>query len=61
MDFGGIGKEYAVDRAYELFSKKAPGPFLINFGGDLRCQRTAAQRSWQVGIEKPGSMSGKRA
>ncbi|HEY6618818.1 MAG TPA: FAD:protein FMN transferase [Steroidobacteraceae bacterium] len=54
LDLGGIGKEYAVDRAYELLSKKAPGPFLINFGGDLRASGPPPNGFWQVGIEKPG-------
>ena len=54
LDFGGIGKEYAVDRAYDLLSKKAPGPFLINFGGDLRASGPPPNGFWQVGIEKPG-------
>jgi thiamine biosynthesis lipoprotein len=54
LDFGGIGKEYAVDRAYELLSKKTRGPFLVNFGGDLRASGPPPSGSWQVGIEKPG-------
>lgn len=54
LDFGGIGKEYAVDRAYDLLSKEAPGPFLVNFGGDLRASGPPPNGSWQVGIEKPG-------
>jgi thiamine biosynthesis lipoprotein len=53
LDLGGIGKEYAVDRAYELLSKKAPGPFLVNFGGDLRASGPPPNGFWQVGIEKP--------
>src|SRR5579864_6407661 len=54
LDLGGIGKEYAVDRAYNLLSKKTPGPFLINFGGDLRASGPPPNGYWQVGIEKPG-------
>ncbi len=54
LDLGGIGKEYAVDRAYELLGKKAPGPFLINFGGDLRASGPPPNGFWQVGVEKPG-------
>jgi thiamine biosynthesis lipoprotein len=53
LDFGGIGKEYAVDRAYELLSKRIPGPFLVNFGGDLRASGPPPSGFWQVGIEKP--------
>jgi len=53
LDFGGIGKEYAVDRAYELLATRLYVPFLINFGGDLRANRPPAQGTWQVGIERP--------
>jgi thiamine biosynthesis lipoprotein len=55
LDFGGIGKEYAVDRAYELLATRDSTPFLINFGGDLRANRALPHGPWQVGIERPGS------
>ena len=55
IDFGGLGKEYAVDRALNLLRAATPLPVLVNFGGDLaasgpRCDGSA----WQVGIEAPG-------
>ena len=53
LDFGGIGKEYAVDRAYELLAERNWAPFLINFGGDLRANRPPSHGPWQVGIERP--------
>jgi thiamine biosynthesis lipoprotein len=53
LDFGGIGKEYAVDRAYDLLAKNSAGPFLVNFGGDLRASGPPPRGRWQVGIEKP--------
>ncbi len=53
LDFGGIGKEYAVDRAYDSLAVRDWGPFLINFGGDLRANRPAPHGPWQVGIERP--------
>ncbi|HME37454.1 MAG TPA: FAD:protein FMN transferase [Steroidobacteraceae bacterium] len=53
LDFGGIGKEYAVDRAYELLAARDPAPFLVNFGGDLRANRAPPHGPWQVGIERP--------
>jgi thiamine biosynthesis lipoprotein len=52
IDFGGLGKEYAVDRAISLLHAAAPPPCLVNFGGDLAV--TSAPRSrknWAVGIE----------
>jgi len=53
LDFGGIGKEYAVDRAYDILAANRKDPFLINFGGDLRANRAPAHGSWQIGIERP--------
>ena len=55
LDFGGIGKEYAVDRAFQLLAARSSTPFLINFGGDLRASRSPSHGPWQVGIERPGS------
>ena len=53
LDFGGIGKEYAVDRAYGLLAQRCRAPFLINLGGDLRANRPPPHGPWQVGIERP--------
>jgi thiamine biosynthesis lipoprotein len=53
LDFGGIGKEYAVDRAYDLLAAHSTVPFLVNFGGDLRANRPPPDGPWRVGIERP--------
>lgn len=53
IDFGGIGKEYAVDRAFEKLALQQSPPFLINFGGDLRANRPTPRGPWQIGIERP--------
>jgi FAD:protein FMN transferase len=58
LDFGGIGKEYAVDRVYDLLAARDWTPFLINFGGDLRANRPPLHGPWQVGIERPNADSG---
>jgi len=58
LDFGGVGKEYAVDRTYDLLMARCPVPFLVNFGGDLRVSRPLPHGPWKVGVERPG-MSGK--
>lgn len=53
IDFGGIGKEYAVDLAAARIEEIAPGSScLINFGGDVvvRNPRRDGQ-PWRVGIE----------
>jgi thiamine biosynthesis lipoprotein len=53
LDFGGIGKEYAVDRAYDLLMARCPFPFLINLGGDLRASRPLPHGPWKVAVERP--------
>ena len=55
VDFGGIGKEYAVDRAYDILAAHSSVPFLVNFGGDLRANRPPPEGPWRVGIENPDS------
>jgi FAD:protein FMN transferase len=51
IDFGGIGKEYAVDRAAARAREIWPR-CLLNFGGDLVAFGTGVDRDgWHVGIE----------
>jgi thiamine biosynthesis lipoprotein len=50
LDFGGLGKEYAADRAAAL----TEGACLVNLGGDLLAtQPRRGNRPWRVGIESP--------
>ena len=52
IDFGGIGKEYAVDRACALARHATSRPVLVNCGGDLACTGPRADgEPWQVGID----------
>ena len=52
IDFGGIGKEYAVDSAFAIASRLTNMPFLVNFGGDLRSFGVPVEmNSWTVGID----------
>ncbi|MCW8833671.1 MAG: FAD:protein FMN transferase, partial [Colwellia sp.] len=54
IDFGGLGKEYAVDRAIILVKELTDLPVLVNLGGDLAV--TSARLTnipWQVAIEHP--------
>ena len=56
IDFGGIGKEYAVDRAAKLGAEAGGVPLLVNFGGDL-CA-TGLRRDgtpWNVAIDAMGT------
>jgi thiamine biosynthesis lipoprotein len=60
IDFGGIGKEYAVDQAAQLLARISDAPALVNFGGDLAATRSReANRPWRVGIEDV-SVTGQR-
>ena len=52
IDFGGIGKEYAVDRAANLLRDATTASCLVNFGGDLVAVRKPERRdAWKVGVE----------
>jgi len=53
IDFGGFGKEYAVDRVLAIVSARYSGAVLVNFGGDLAANRAPADAPWQVGVERP--------
>jgi thiamine biosynthesis lipoprotein len=58
IDFGGLAKEYAVDRAIALVAHEHPTPVLVNFGGDLRVSGPRHDGSaWRVLIEsvEPGT------
>lgn len=52
IDLGGIGKEYAVDRALALAEAHTNAPMLVNLGGDLRVSGPRRDGSpWYVAIE----------
>ncbi len=53
VDFGGIGKEYAVDRALAIVVSTFDGAALVNFGGDLCTNAAPASGPWRVGVERP--------
>ena len=54
IDFGGIGKEYAVDRAIILAKQLTHIPVLVNLGGDLAVTSSRINNEpWQVAIEHP--------
>ena len=54
LDFGGIGKEYAVDRVAALISQNFTRHALVNFGGDISVAgpRTNDQ-PWEIGLQDP--------
>ncbi len=53
IDFGGIGKEYAVSRVSDMCRQACPElSVLVNLGGDIQVTRPRAnQEPWMVGIE----------
>lgn len=52
IDFGGIGKEYAVDRACALASQETEYSMLVNCGGDLAASAPRRDgQPWLVGID----------
>jgi len=63
IDFGGVGKEYAVDTAAKLIEEEFGNiSCLVNFGGDVAvCHPRGDQAPWRVGVEAaatPGSAVG---
>ena len=55
IDFGGVVKEYAADRAAVLCSEAGVRHGLINLGGDIKVIGPRADGSpWQIGIRHPG-------
>jgi thiamine biosynthesis lipoprotein len=54
IDLGGIGKEYAVDRASARIAQETDRAFVVNFGGDLYASGIRrGNRAWGVGIDDP--------
>jgi len=52
IDFGGIGKEYAVDRVVKLLRVQTDSSCLVNFGGDI-CVTNPRKTGlpWVIGID----------
>jgi len=54
LDFGGIGKEYAADRAHAVLAQSGIGHGLVNLAGDLRVVGTPVTgRPWTIAIQHP--------
>jgi thiamine biosynthesis lipoprotein len=62
LDFGGFGKEYAVDIAAQIAADHGICNALVDFGHDLRAVGTPPGRpAWHIGLEdphRPGESSG---
>lgn len=54
LDFGGIGKEYAVDRSADICHAAGIQSGLLDFGGDIRVLGPHPDGTpWQIGIRHP--------
>ncbi len=54
IDFGGMGKEYAVDKVSQLLYNLSGLPVMVNFGGDIMIVGTEkTSEPWSVGISNP--------
>lgn len=54
VDLGGIGKGYAIDRAWQTLKDQGIEKALINAGGNIRCLGTRADgKPWRIGIRHP--------
>ncbi len=54
LDFGGIGKEYAADRAASLLQGLGFGQGFVNLGGDIRVVGPRPDgQPWRFGIQHP--------
>jgi len=54
IDFGGIGKEYAADRAATILAERGARHGFINLGGDVRgIGAMPGGGAWRIGIRHP--------
>lgn len=59
IDFGGVGKEYAVDRSALLIAQHFNGGALINYGGDLCAVGPLANgEPWEIAVEQISDQHG---
>ncbi len=56
LDFGAIGKGYAVDEMARIAKKNGITRGLVNFGGNIYAMSSpAGKKFWDVEVRKPGS------
>ena len=58
LDFGGFGKEYAVDQAATVLANMGVEHGYVNLGGDMRFLGPRADgAAWSIGIQDPRAMA----
>ncbi len=53
LDFGGIAKGLAVDKAIQIIQQHGIENAIVNAGGDLRAIGHKQKRNWHIGIQSP--------
>ncbi len=53
LDFGGIAKGYALDRAAEILRQRGIKNALINIGGNVMALGSKGKQPWSIGIQHP--------
>jgi thiamine biosynthesis lipoprotein len=55
LDYGGVAKGYAIDKAINILKKHGIKNAIVNAGGDLRSIGSKGDKNWRVAIRKPNS------
>ena len=55
LDYGGVAKGYAIDKAIKILRSHGLENAIVNAGGDLRSIGTKGDKNWRVAIRKPNS------
>ena len=58
IDFGGIGKEYAADRAGKVLIERGAVHGLVNLGGDVRVIGAPEGGPWRIAVQDPRGAPG---
>ncbi len=53
LDFGGIAKGYAIDRAMEVLKQHGIAHAIVDAGGDMRVIGNHGGKPWKIGIRHP--------
>jgi thiamine biosynthesis lipoprotein len=54
LDFGGIGKGFAIDLAIETIRRAGQESAIVNAGGDLRAIGNNLGKPWRIAVRAPG-------